>query len=202
MTTSSLHVSCKDSLTFETYFRQVGQVRTDRRNSWNTSKVNSIWTFPKETPEFLLLFNFNTWGTKVVILYAWWKKSTLWPGPIVAWCRQPKQNALGGRCPVLTLSPIIFPTSVRQIWLRILTWCVGCSQAVIHMPPLLHDDLYWMQVHWDFTAHWADLSRKAWECNKCILGRYIARLAHFLKNLNWYAPPGHTVTKSELVHAM
>ena len=42
MTTSLLHVSCQDYLTFETYFRQVGQVRTDRRNSWNTSKVNSI----------------------------------------------------------------------------------------------------------------------------------------------------------------
>jgi len=34
---------------------------------------------------------------------------------------------------------------------------------------LVHHDLYWLQILWDFTTHWVDLSRK--ECNYRIHGQ-------------------------------
>ena len=58
----------------------------------------------------LYCFIFNTCGKKVAILHTLW---TVWEVPIVAWCSKLKQNALGGRCPDLALSPKKITMSVR-----------------------------------------------------------------------------------------
>jgi len=66
--------------------------------------------FSKDSPEFLVLFDFQHAWLKGVHFERAVSKVTLWTVPIVVWCtRKIKQNAAGGCCPVFALCPTIFP---------------------------------------------------------------------------------------------
>ena len=62
---------------------------------------------------------------------------------------------------------LVYPIDTVNGLKRVLRECLDNKPEV----DLVYNDLYWIQVLWDFTTHWADLSRK--ECDKLILGRYI-----------------------------
>jgi len=73
--------------------------------------MNSIWTIPKKKTRINRTAWFATCVAtkKVAILQSLWTKSTLETVSIEVWCSKPIQNALGGRCPDLALSPKNFP---------------------------------------------------------------------------------------------
>jgi len=97
--------------------------------------VNSIRKFFKETPEFIVLFDFQICDKKVAILNALWTKSTLWTVPIVVWCSKLKKIAPGGGCPVLALFPILFDGLVVPLWDK---WTCSAGQRPVHCPTLSH----------------------------------------------------------------
>jgi len=85
----------------------------------NSSGIHQKWTvfaserFPKKHQNWWYCLIFNMCGKEVAILKALWTKSTLWTVPIVVWFSKLIQNALGGRCPDLALSPKTIPMPVR-----------------------------------------------------------------------------------------